>query len=57
MNHAKYLQFQRAIRDDCTCYLTEQNIEINNHYDAVILSIGHYRYKIKHIFTIALKCC
>ena len=28
----------------------EQNIAINDHNDAVILSIGHYRYKTKHIF-------
>ena len=36
-------QFQRAISDDCTCSLTEQNIAINDHSDAMILYIGHYR--------------
>ena len=30
-------QFQRTIPDDCTCSLTEQNIAINDHYDAMIL--------------------
>ena len=49
-DHVQYLQFQRAIPDDCTCSLTEQNIAINDHNDAMILSIGHYRYKTKHIF-------
>ena len=24
-DHVQYLQFQRAIPDDCTCSLTEQN--------------------------------
>ena len=46
----QYLQFQRAIPDDCTCSLNEQNIAINDHNDAMILSIGHYRYKTKHDF-------
>ena len=36
-------QFRRAILDDCTCSLTEQNIAINDHSDAMILYIGHYR--------------
>ena len=37
-------QFRRAIPDDCTCYLTEQNIAINGHYGAMILYkyIGYY---------------
>ena len=48
--HVQYLQLQIAIPDDCKCSLTEQNIAINDHYDAMILSIGHYRYKTKHIF-------
>ena len=43
-DYIQYLQFQRAIPDDCTCYLTEQNIAINDHIDAI------YRYKIKHNF-------
>ena len=34
-------QCQRAIPDDCTCSLTEQNIAINDHDDAMILYIGH----------------
>ena len=41
--HVQYLQFQRAIPDDCTCSLTEQNIAINGHNDAMILYIGRYR--------------
>ena len=28
--HVQCLKFQRAIPDDCTCSLTEQNIAINN---------------------------
>ena len=32
--HVQYLQFQRAISDDCTWSLTEQNIAINDHNDA-----------------------
>ena len=36
-DHVKYLQFQRAISDDCTLSLTEQNITINDHNDAMIL--------------------
>ena len=43
-DHIQYLQFRRAIPDDCTCSLTEQNIAINDHNDAI------YRYKIKHNF-------
>ena len=39
------VQFQRAIPDDCTCSMTEQNIAINDLNDAMIISIGHYRYK------------
>ena len=34
---------QRAIPDDCTCSLTEQNIAIKDHNGAMILCIGHYR--------------
>ena len=49
-DHVQYIQFQRAIPDDCTCCLTEQNIAIDDHNDAMILSIWHYRYKTKHIF-------
>ena len=51
-DHVQYRQFQRAIPDDCTWSLTEQNIAINDHNDAMILSIGHYtcRHKTKHIF-------
>ena len=49
-DHVQYVQFQRAIPDDCTCSLTEQNIAINDHNDAMILSIGHYRYKTKYNF-------
>ena len=43
-DHVQYLQYQRAIPDDCTCSLTEQNIAINDHHDAMILHvyIGHY---------------
>ena len=37
-DHVQYLQFQRAILDDYTCSLTEQDIAINDH---MILSIGH----------------
>ena len=37
-DHVQYLQFQRAILDDFTCSLTEQDIAINDH---MILSIGH----------------
>ena len=36
-------QFKKAIPDDCKCSLTEQNIAINDHKDAMILYIGHYR--------------
>ena len=49
-DHVQYLQFQRAIPDDCTCSLIEHNIAINDHNDAMISSIGHYRYKTKHDF-------
>ena len=44
-DHVQYLQFQRAIPDECTCSLTEQNIALNDHNDAMILFIGHNRYK------------
>ena len=49
-DHVQYLQFQKAIPDDCTCSLTEQNIHvaISDLNGAMILSIGHYRYKTKH---------
>ena len=52
-------QFQRAILDNCKCTLTEQNIAINYHNDAMILYIGHYRPKInilkaKSNFTLLL---
>ena len=30
-------QFQRAIPDNCTCSLTERNIAINDHNDAMLL--------------------
>ena len=36
-DHVQYLQFQRALPDDCTCSLTEQNIEKNDHTYAMIL--------------------
>ena len=36
-DHEQYLQFQRAFPDDCTRSLTEQNIAINDHNDAMIL--------------------
>ena len=49
-NHVQYLQFQGAIPDDCTCSLTEQNIAINDHNDAMILSIGYHKHKTKHNF-------
>ena len=49
-DHVHYLQFQRTIPDDCTCSLTEQNIAISDHNDAMKLSIGHHRYKTKHDF-------
>ena len=45
----QYLQFHRAIPDNCTCSLAEQNKAINDQNGAMILSIGHYRYKTKHI--------
>ena len=48
--HVQYLQFQRAILDDYTCSLTEQNIAIDVHNDAMMLSKGHYRYNTKHSF-------
>ena len=55
-DNVQYLQFQRAIPDHCTCSLTEQNIAINDHNDAMILSIGHYRYKTKtQFFKIAIR--
>ena len=42
-DHVQYLQFQRAIPDNCTWSLTEPNIAINDHNDAMILYIGRYR--------------
>ena len=36
-DHVQYLQFERAIPDDCTCSLTEQNITIIDHNDSTIL--------------------
>ena len=36
-DHVQYLQFQRFTPDDCTCSLTEQNIAINDHDEAMIL--------------------
>ena len=42
-DNVHYLQFQRAISDDCTCSLTEQNIAKNDHNNAMILYIGRYR--------------
>ena len=58
-DHVQYLQFQRAIPDDCTCSLTEQNIAINDNNNAMILSIGHCSYKTKHTFfkKIAIRFC
>ena len=32
--------FKELIPDDCTCSLTEQNMVINDHNDAMILYIG-----------------
>ena len=49
-DHVQYLPFQRAIPDDCTFSLSKQNTAINDHNDAMILFIEHYRYKTKHIF-------
>ena len=50
--------FKEVFPDDCTCSLTEQNIAINHYNDAMILSIGHYSYKTKHIFfQIAIRFC
>ena len=42
-DHVQYLRFQKAIPVDCTCSLTEQNMAINDHNDAMILYIGRYR--------------
>ena len=39
----QYLKVSKSSSDDCTCSLTEQNIVINGHNDAMILYIGHYR--------------
>ena len=47
-DHVQYLQFQRAIPDDCTCSLTEHNIAITDHIDTMVLAVGYYRYKTKH---------
>ena len=35
--------FKELHPDDCTCSLTQQNIAINDHNDAIILYIGRYR--------------
>ena len=45
-------QFQRAIPDDCTCSITEQNIAIHEHNDVMIRSIGQFKtkFKTKHDF-------
>ena len=40
--HVQYLQFQRAIPDDCTSSLTEQNIAIHDHNDAMITFLRTY---------------
>ena len=58
-DHVQYLPFQRAIPDDCTCSLSEQNIAINDHNDTMILSIGHHWYKPKHtvLKKIAIRFC
>ena len=37
-----YLTVSKSYSDDCTCYLTEQNIAVNDHNDAIILYKGHY---------------
>ena len=34
--HVQYHQFQRAIPDDCTCSLTDQNITINDYNDVCL---------------------
>ena len=52
-DHVQFLQFQRAIPDDCTRSLAEQNIAINDHNGVMILSIGHYWYTTK----IAIRFC
>ena len=36
-DHVQYFQVQRAIPDNCTCSLTEQNIAINDHNDAMMM--------------------
>ena len=36
-DHVQYLKFERAIPDDCTCSLTEQNITIIDRNDSMIL--------------------
>ena len=46
-DNVHYLQFQRAIPDDCTCSLTQQNKAANDPNNAMILSIEHCRYKTK----------
>ena len=38
-----YLTVSKSYSDECTSSLTEQNIAINDHNDAMILYIGHYR--------------
>ena len=40
-DHVHYLQFQRAIPDDYTCSMTEQNMAINDHNNAMIRDLYH----------------
>ena len=49
-DNVHYLQFQRAIPDDCTCSLTQQNKATNDPNNAMILSIEHCRYKTNTFF-------
>ena len=57
-DHVQYILFQRAIPDNCIYSLTEWNIAINDHNDALIVFIGHYRYKTKHNkIKIAIRFC
>ena len=41
-DHIQYLTVSKSYSDNYTCSLTEQNIAINAHNDAMILYIGHY---------------
>ena len=50
-DHVQYLQFQSAIPDDCTSSLTQQNIGINDHNDAMILNMGHYKTLLKRFIS------